>query len=142
VTRNEDLRFDVLFQRDPLKKWGSGRVTLLGDAAHPLLPHTGQGAAQALEDAVALGLAMSGSGAIDARLRRYETVRARRTERFIKLGPRIARITTTRSALKQAVRSFALRVLPEKAIRRMAASLERDPHHALRARRSEFTRMF
>ena len=42
--------------------WGSGRVTLLGDAAHPVLPHTAQGAALALEDAVALGLALARGG--------------------------------------------------------------------------------
>jgi 2-polyprenyl-6-methoxyphenol hydroxylase-like FAD-dependent oxidoreductase len=51
-----DLRFDERLARAPRKAWGAGRVTLLGDAAHPLLPHTGQGAAQALEDAVALGV--------------------------------------------------------------------------------------
>ena len=54
-TRLEDLRVDDLFDRDPLPYWGTHQVTLVGDAAHPLLPHTGQGAAQALEDAVALG---------------------------------------------------------------------------------------
>ncbi len=59
ATRAEDLRFDRLQERDPIDAWGSGRVTLLGDAAHPMLPHTGQGAGQALEDAVALGLALS-----------------------------------------------------------------------------------
>jgi hypothetical protein len=37
-TRDEDMRFDVLVQRDPLPVWGAGRVTLLGDAAYPLLP--------------------------------------------------------------------------------------------------------
>ena len=41
--------------------WGSGVVTLLGDAAHPLLPHTGQGAAQAIVDAVTLGKAVRNS---------------------------------------------------------------------------------
>jgi 2-polyprenyl-6-methoxyphenol hydroxylase-like FAD-dependent oxidoreductase len=134
ATRPEDMRFDVLLQRTPLTRWGSGRVTLLGDAAHPVLPHTGQGAALALEDAVALGLALSGSGAIDARLRRYEAVRAGRTRRFVKLGPRIARITTTRSVFTQTLRSLAIRLLSERLIRWSAMSLQRDPHRALRSR--------
>jgi 2-polyprenyl-6-methoxyphenol hydroxylase-like FAD-dependent oxidoreductase len=134
ATHQEDMRFDVLFQRDPLPAWGSGRITLLGDAAHPVLPHTGQGAALALEDAVALALALSGSGAIDARLRRYEAVRARRTRRFMKLGPRIARVTTTRSVFTQTLRSLAIRLMPEVLIRWSATNLQHDPHRALRSR--------
>src|SRR5262245_25932478 len=43
ATSPDDTRYDELFERDPLPTWGAGRVTLLGDAAHPLLPHTGQG---------------------------------------------------------------------------------------------------
>lgn len=61
-TRPDDLRVDDAIDRDPLAAWGHGRITLLGDAAHPMLPHAGQGAAQALEDAVALGLARNGPG--------------------------------------------------------------------------------
>ncbi|MFV0474458.1 MAG: FAD-dependent monooxygenase [Pikeienuella sp.] len=44
----------ALFDRPPLPRWSSGRVTLLGDACHPMLPSLAQGAAQALEDDVAL----------------------------------------------------------------------------------------
>ena len=43
-----------IVDRDPIKKWGSGRVTLLGDAAHAMTPNLGQGACQAIEDGVAL----------------------------------------------------------------------------------------
>jgi 2-polyprenyl-6-methoxyphenol hydroxylase-like FAD-dependent oxidoreductase len=112
ATMPDDMRFDELFERDPLPSWGGGRVTLLGDAAHPVLPHTGQGAAQALEDAVALGLALSGDAGIEPALRRYEQVRMRRTRKFIRLGPRIARVTTTRSALIQMARTAAIRIAP------------------------------
>src|SRR5262245_35116209 len=45
AAKPEDLRLDRLFFREPLDVWGRGRVTLLGDAAHPVLPHTAQGAA-------------------------------------------------------------------------------------------------
>ena len=131
ATRPEDARFDDLFMSDPLPKWGSGPVTLLGDAAHPMLPHTGQGAAQALEDAVALGLALSAAGTIDAGLRRYEAVRERRTSKFVRLGPRIARMTTTRSAIMQSLRTLAIRRLPERALSPFRPGP--DPHAALRS---------
>ena len=50
-----DMCVDALFDRDLLPFWGKGVVTLLGDAAHPVLPHTGHGAAQAMVDVEALG---------------------------------------------------------------------------------------
>lgn len=65
------LRCDgVLVDRDPLPRWGSGVVTLIGDAAHPMLPHTGQGAAQALVDAVTLGRMLRPDVNIESTLRR------------------------------------------------------------------------
>jgi 2-polyprenyl-6-methoxyphenol hydroxylase-like FAD-dependent oxidoreductase len=132
AARAEDVRFDDLWRRDPLRTWGDGLVTLLGDAAHPLLPHTGQGAAQALEDAVALGLAISGSRDAETALRRYEAVRARRTASLVRLGPRIARITTTRSAGIQAARTAAIRLLPAWILHLSARAAHRDPHLPLR----------
>ncbi len=65
-----DIRVDELYARDPIEHWGRGPVTLLGDAAHPMLPHTGQGAAQAIEDAVALGLVLAPAGDVPDALRR------------------------------------------------------------------------
>ncbi|HXT68298.1 MAG TPA: FAD-dependent monooxygenase [Vicinamibacterales bacterium] len=133
TTKPEDMRFDELFRRDPLVSWGSGRVTLLGDAAHPVMPHTGQGAAQALEDGVALGLVLRGETGIEASLRRYEQVRSQRTRAFVRLGPRIARMTTTRSRVILALRDTALKLMPEALLQRSAAGLQRYPHAALRS---------
>ena len=48
-----------LYDREPLATWTRGRLTLLGDAAHPMLPHVGQGANQAIEDGVALATVLS-----------------------------------------------------------------------------------
>ncbi|HTU73235.1 MAG TPA: FAD-dependent monooxygenase [Trebonia sp.] len=77
----------ALLDRAPLKRWGLGPVTLLGDAAHPMFPFFGQGAAQAIEDAASLArfLAAAVPGhspaepALASALRRYEAQRIPRT---------------------------------------------------------------
>jgi salicylate hydroxylase len=48
-----------LLYRDPIPTWFKAKLVLVGDAAHPMLPHQGQGGAQAIEDAVALGVMLS-----------------------------------------------------------------------------------
>ncbi len=131
--RPEDLRLDRLFYRAPLPHWGRGRVTLLGDAAHPVLPHTAQGAALALEDAVALGLALSGSSDLDAALRRYERLRSARTRPVVRIGPRIAANTTPRSRARRIVRDAIVRLIPARVLPAMLSLHARDPHRPLRS---------
>jgi salicylate hydroxylase len=79
-----------LFDREPLSTWTSGRLTLLGDAAHPMLPHAGQGANQAIEDAIAVATVLSRADRASApraliiyeRLRRERTAGVQRMSRF------------------------------------------------------------
>ena len=112
ITDGSELRVDELFVREPIRTWGDGPVTLLGDAAHPMLPHTGQGAAQALEDAIGLGRALRGASDATAALRRYEAVRSRTANAMVRSGPLIARVTTTRSRVIAAMRNGAIRAVP------------------------------
>jgi salicylate hydroxylase len=73
----------ALFDRRPLPRWSVGRVTLLGDACHPMLPFKAQGAAQAIEDGATLAACLADIDAADipAAPRRYETLRLARTAR-------------------------------------------------------------
>ena len=74
-----------IYFRDPLEAWGTDRVTLLGDAAHPAPPSAGQGAGMALEDAVMLAacLRRAGPGNEPAALREYAFRRQPRTARML-----------------------------------------------------------
>jgi len=71
-----------LYDRKPLTSWTNGRLALLGDAAHPMLPHLGQGANQAIEDGFALAafLAECGASEVADILPRYEAFRRARTD--------------------------------------------------------------
>ena len=71
-----------LFDRDPMPGWTVGRVTLLGDAAHPMLPYLSQGAAMAMEDGLVLARMLAESPEdVAPALRRYEAIRIPRTAR-------------------------------------------------------------
>jgi len=74
----------ALFDREPLPRWSIGRITLLGDACHPMYPFMGQGAAQAMEDGATLAACLSaaGGGVPDVALRRYEELRRPRVTRL------------------------------------------------------------
>ncbi|WP_350600945.1 3-hydroxybenzoate 6-monooxygenase [Pseudomonas sp. 65/3-MNA-CIBAN-0223] len=70
--------------RDPVEKWGEGRVTILGDAAHPMTQYLAQGACSALEDAVVLGQAIKQCNFdLTAAFLLYETIRIPRTARIL-----------------------------------------------------------
>ena len=70
----------ALYDREPLPTWSHGRLTLLGDAAHPMLPHLGQGANQSVEDGMALAtlLAQTDAARAPAALQVYERLRRER----------------------------------------------------------------
>ena len=79
-----------LYDRKPLATWANGRLVLLGDAAHPMLPFLGQGANQAIEDGVALAvlLAKAGRERVVEALDIFSTFRRERTDR-IQAGARV-----------------------------------------------------
>src|SRR5260221_3803826 len=90
VLRQVDTTFRwALYDRDPLPTWSKGRLTLLGDAAHPMLPHLGQGANQSIEDGMALAtiLSQTDNAAVPEALLAYERLRRLRVAE-VQLGAR------------------------------------------------------
>jgi 2-polyprenyl-6-methoxyphenol hydroxylase-like FAD-dependent oxidoreductase len=88
IHHGKDWRLWVLCDRDPVENWTDGRVTLLGDAAHPMLQYYAQGACMALEDAVCLSHMMARhDGNYDAAFADYQAQRVVRTAR-VQLGAR------------------------------------------------------
>jgi salicylate hydroxylase len=71
----------ALFDRAPLERWSAGRVTLLGDACHAMLPFMAQGAAQAIEDGATLAACLRDRD-VPAALRRYEALRVPRASKL------------------------------------------------------------
>jgi salicylate hydroxylase len=74
----------ALYDREPLDRWTKGRTTLLGDSAHAMLPHIGQGACMAIEDGYALAEVLSQlPHDLNEALRQYEMLRLSRTRRAV-----------------------------------------------------------
>jgi len=89
IEQGEDWKLWVLCDRDPVRNWVDGRVTLLGDAAHPMLQYFAQGACMALEDAVCLAhMTEAHSGDLDMAFAAYNRQRAVRTAR-VQTGSRL-----------------------------------------------------
>jgi 3-hydroxybenzoate 6-monooxygenase len=79
--------------REPIGRWSFGRVTLLGDAAHPMMQYLAQGACMAMEDAVTLGEALHAAGGdFEAGFAAYERARVARTARVVLMTREMGRI--------------------------------------------------
>jgi 2-polyprenyl-6-methoxyphenol hydroxylase-like FAD-dependent oxidoreductase len=94
------------------ERWGDGRVTLLGDAAHPMAPALGQGACQAIEDAVILARCLSANEDPAAALRTYETQRIERTAPIVKRARMQGKLMQGDNALIRVARWGSFRFAP------------------------------
>jgi 2-polyprenyl-6-methoxyphenol hydroxylase-like FAD-dependent oxidoreductase len=102
-----------IYDRPPSERWGTGRVTLLGDAAHAALPTLGQGAGQAIEDAAVLAHLVAARGDdVPHALREYEQRRMPRTKKVIDEAWSISRSYRWTNPLAVWGRDTALRVTP------------------------------
>jgi 2-polyprenyl-6-methoxyphenol hydroxylase-like FAD-dependent oxidoreductase len=101
------LKNDIV-DRPPLRRWGAGRVTLLGDAAHPTTPNLAQGACQAIEDAVVLAHALRAAPDVATGLRLYERRRRRRTAMVTRQSWRLGRVLHLENRLAVRLRDVAM----------------------------------
>ncbi|MFF9431402.1 FAD-dependent monooxygenase [Streptomyces sp. NPDC014746] len=127
ATRPEDvLHHDVNELRAPLPSYAVGRVALLGDAAHAMTPHLGQGACQALEDAVTLAAALRAESTVGAALARYDAERRPRSQAVARAARQAGRMGQQLShPLAVTLRNTAMRLTPSRAATRMILR-----HHA------------
>jgi salicylate hydroxylase len=87
----------ALYEHEPLDKWTDGHLVVMGDAAHAMLPHQGQGTGQAIEDGVILALCLQGVNAenIHKRLELYFRLRKERTDRVVNTSREAGRIASS-----------------------------------------------
>jgi len=106
-----------LYELPPLSTYFSGRVVLAGDAAHAMTPNLGQGACQALEDAVVLGEVMASGAGLGA----YDRQRRPRTQMIARRSRRIGAAAQWASPAAVTLRNTMLRLLPASSLARSFA---------------------
>ncbi len=116
-----------LFERPVASPMARGRVALVGDAAHPMLPNAGQGGCQAIEDAVALADALGAAEDVPSALTRYDAARRRRAQLAVNRSRDNARAALTTVPGVVAMRNVLLAALPASAALRRIDPLLRGP---------------
>jgi len=109
------LHHDIRHLASPLPTFVSGRVALLGDAVHAMTPNLGQGACQALEDAVVLAAALAADPDVETALRTYDESRRPRAQAMARSSYRMSRLIQTESRLVRTGRNALVRATPQRA---------------------------
>ncbi|MFL6210017.1 MAG: FAD-dependent monooxygenase [Pyrinomonadaceae bacterium] len=118
ATPAETILRTAALDRPPTKCWGAGRMTLLGDAAHPMTPNLGQGGCTAIEDAVILARCLQKYGASAQALRAYERRRRARTSAITNYSRRYGIVGQWASQTRVRLRGLLLARLPPALLQR------------------------
>lgn len=122
ATPAQSILKNDLFDRPALKQWSRGRVTLLGDAAHPTTPNLGLGGCMAIEDALVLARSYrENAGDVSATFHQYEAERRRRTASVVRMSAAFGRMGSLRSPLLIRGREALTRLTPTAVSRAMFA---------------------
>jgi 2-polyprenyl-6-methoxyphenol hydroxylase-like FAD-dependent oxidoreductase len=122
ATQPDTVLVNRILRLNALPAWTRGTVALLGDAAHAMEPNLGQGAAQAIEDAEALLVALRGGGELSGALAAYVAARRRRARMFQRESSRFARLALSTHS---GPRDLMMRLSPGAVRRRMMERLLR-----------------
>ncbi len=112
ATAESDILRNDIYELQHLHKWSHGRVTLLGDAAHAMTPNLGQGACQAIEDAIALANCLKETANIRATLKNYEKRRITRATRITRLAHYIGQAVQWENPILSAPRNIIMKSMP------------------------------
>jgi 2-polyprenyl-6-methoxyphenol hydroxylase-like FAD-dependent oxidoreductase len=123
ITDESGIARNLTYDRPPVDRWSTARITLVGDAAHPMRPTLGQGASSAIEDGVVLArelsqVSLGDTAAIRSALRAYETDRIARTTPLVRRAARLERLAMSRNPVVRTMRNVALRATPAAAWQR------------------------
>ncbi len=128
ATAETDILRNDIYELKHLRQWSQGRVTLLGDAAHAMTPNLGQGACQAIEDAVALGACLNEATDIATALQLYEKRRVTRANNITRLAHLIGQSVQWENPLLSGARNTIIRNIPvSMAIKRFMWLLDYQP---------------
>jgi 2-polyprenyl-6-methoxyphenol hydroxylase-like FAD-dependent oxidoreductase len=116
------LRND-LYDRDQARIWSKGPIVLVGDAAHPMRPHLGQGGCQGLEDAAILAGFVDQGGDLATAFARFATFRRPRVQSLVRESMRIGQVLSLRSAVLSTVVGHATALVPEAVLTRHLATV-------------------
>jgi 2-polyprenyl-6-methoxyphenol hydroxylase-like FAD-dependent oxidoreductase len=118
-TKDAAILRNDMYDRPPARHWSRGRVTLAGDAAHPMSPNQGQGACQALEDGVALGESIERTSSLAAAFQMYERRRVRRANREVTLSRQATRGVQIENPVLCTLRDGFMSLLPRRLVVRI-----------------------
>lgn len=112
ATAETDILRNDIYELQHLHHWSQGRVTLLGDAAHAMTPNLGQGACQAIEDAVVLADSFKGTTNVTTALQNYEKRRIARTNRTTRLAHFIGKAVQWENPILAVPRNIIIKNMP------------------------------
>ena len=122
------IRTDI-YDRPPRFPWGRGRLTLLGDAAHPMMPNLGQGGCQAIEDGVVLAATLAAAHQVEPAFRDYEKRRHKRTRQIVRSSRMFSSLAHGNNFLMRFVRSRIFPFLPTSVRERQMREIFRFTGH-------------
>jgi 2-polyprenyl-6-methoxyphenol hydroxylase-like FAD-dependent oxidoreductase len=123
ATDPDDVLRNDLYDRDQARQWSRGPVVVVGDAAHPMRPHLGQGGCQGLEDAALLARFVDGADDLAAAFARFAAFRRLRIRPLVRESKLIGQIVNLRPAFLSGLASRATVLMPEARVTRHLAAV-------------------
>jgi 2-polyprenyl-6-methoxyphenol hydroxylase-like FAD-dependent oxidoreductase len=123
ATNAGDVLRNDLYDRDQARQWSRGPVLVVGDAAHPMRPHLGQGGCQGIEDAAMLARFVSGDDELTAAFARFAAFRRPRVRALVRESKLIGQIVNLRPAFLSGLASRATVLVPEALMTRHLAAV-------------------